>query len=99
MNQLLSVISEDGDPAPTFSCTSDGFPLPTLTWSVMGGGDLPSGVVVSTVSPRRILLWTRPLGYRDSGRYECTAQNSRGTSRTILDLLVQRKCSVEGVIF
>ncbi len=57
----------------------------------MGGGDFPSGVVESMLLPHQVLRWTRPLEYTDTGRYECIAWNSNGTSRTVLDLLVQRK--------
>ncbi len=91
INQLLSIIAEHGDPAPTFLCGSDSSPLPNLTWSVMGGGDFPRGVFESRLLPDQVLRWTRPLEYTDTGRYECTAESTTGPSTTVLDLLVRRK--------
>ena len=84
---VLQVIAEEGDPSPTFFCSSDGFPLPNITWSGQNGGvELPNDEQNSSN-----LVWNQTLEYTDSGLYECTAQNSQGTSVTRLDLLVRSK--------
>ncbi len=96
VNQLLKVETEQGDLAPTFVCTADGYPLPNLTWSVFNNGQsLPFGVSTeSSLTSQRNLLWNRALDYMDSGRYECTSQNTIGQRIVVLDLLVRCKYSI-----
>ena len=88
INQLLEVTAEEGDPAPEFSCSSDGFPVPMVTWIRRdSGGHFPSGVVQT----QQTLTWSRDLIYTDSGDYECIAQNTNGLSKVTLNLLVKSK--------
>ena len=87
---VLRVIAEEGDPSPTFSCSSDGLPIPIITWSGQNG-ELPNDVILSMEQTSTNLVWNRRLEYTDSGLYECTAQNSQGSSVTRMDLLVRSK--------
>lgn len=94
LNQRLEVTMQEGDPAFTFSCSSDGFPIPTLTWTGPGsGGGFPSGVgvVQNRLNSQQTLVWNRNLVYTDSGSYVCAAQNSKNTSTVTLTLLVESK--------
>ena len=90
-DQVLQVNRLDGDAASTFSCRSDGFPQPTITWSKEGG--LPVGVTSRSSSSEQILEWNRNLEYTDSGTYTCIAQNGLNTSMGTLNLLVISKFS------
>ena len=91
-SQLLLVVAEEGDPAPTFACSAHGSPAPVLSWVGSGGAALPSGV---SLMANRLggldLVWTRALQYRDSGDYQCVASNSIGTETITLQLLVRRE--------
>jgi len=71
----LSMSATQGDPRLTFSCSSDGVPLPEITWE--RGISLPSGVIPSSDGQ---LSWNRLLHYADSGQYQCRAGNSEGNS-------------------
>ncbi|XP_035660172.1 hemicentin-2-like [Branchiostoma floridae] len=63
-----SVEEREGDPL-TLTCTSDGNPAPTFTWTKQGGGgQLPTGDVVQIQSLTR----------EDAGTYTCTASNGIG---------------------
>lgn len=93
IRNLLSVIEDDGNPSPTFSCSSDDVPLSGLTWTKgSGSGILPREVTVATSSNKINLEWNRDLVYTDSGQYRCTAaSNQVGTNVAILNLLVRCK--------
>lgn len=101
ISQLLQVTAEQGEPALTFSCSSDGVPRPTLMWRGQDGGTaLPSGVAAWNTPATGVslnLVWSRDLLYTDSGQYLCTAKNSNGSSTARLDLFVRREyiCTVE----
>ena len=89
---VLRVIAEEGDPSPTFFCSSDGLPIPVITWSGQNGGvELPNDVILRVEQTTSNLVWNRRLEYTDSGFYECTAQNSQRISVARLELLVQSK--------
>ena len=92
-NQILEVTAEQDDPAPTFSCSSDGVPTPILSWGGLNGGALQTGVTQQIPSDRDSLdlVWGRSLAYTDSGQYPCNAVNSNGSSTATLDLLVRCK--------
>ncbi|XP_078665042.1 hemicentin-2-like [Branchiostoma floridae x Branchiostoma belcheri] len=63
-----STEEKEGDPL-TLTCTSDGNPVPTFTWTKQGGaGLLPTGSVVQIQS----------LSREDAGTYSCTASNGIG---------------------
>lgn len=82
--------AEQGDSAPTFSCSADGSPPPTLSWGGQDGGvTLPDGVSQTTSSQNQALVWSRPLEYGDSGQYLCSAMNTAGNSAATLDMLVR----------
>lgn len=87
------MVVESGDTVPTFSCFSDGFPAPTLTWR-KDNGSLPKGINANELSNNLSNLeWTRNAAYTDSGQYQCIAQNEIGTSVAVLTLLIQCKLS------
>ena len=89
-NGILQVTAEQGDLAPTFSCSADGSPPPTISWGGQDGGvALPNEVSQTTSSQNQALVWSRPLEYEDSGQYLCSAMNSVGSSAATLDLLVR----------
>ena len=98
----LSVAMMVGETAPLFTCTSSGYPEPTITWLYEGAfssdheNGLPDGVILADASREmeaRELLWQRALQYTDSGTYRCTASNGFGTSDATLDLLVRCECT------
>ena len=94
INQLLEVTAEEGDFSPTFSCSSDGYPTPALSWvGPVSGGKFPNGVAQNRQGTDQMLVWNRNLVYMDSGFYNCMAQNSRGSSTGTLNLLVKSKSS------
>ena len=92
VNQVLQVVAEEGDSAPTFTCSSDRWPAPTLSWGGQNRGmALPSGVSLIPSRQNLTLAWHRPLEYTDSGNYTCNATNSVWISSVRLELLVRRK--------
>ena len=92
-DEVLQVTAEEGDSAPTFSCSSEGAPQPTLSWRGQDGGvALPSGVTMAPTSQNLALVWSRALQYTDSGNYVCNASNSVGSSAVRLELLVRCEC-------
>ncbi len=94
LHQVFQVIAEEGEPAPTFSCFSDGSPPPTLSWEGQDGGvALPNGVALVPRRQNLALMWNRVLEYTDSGSYVCTASNGVGAASSVrLELLVRREC-------
>ena len=91
--QYLRVFFEQGDSAPTFSCSfSTSFTSPTTTMWVGPNGNFPSGVrQINSANNIQNLTWNREILDQDTGRYKCIAQNSQGNSTAILDLFVNRK--------
>ena len=76
-----------GDQGFVYSCQSEGFPVPTVTWSRVGG--LPAGVTQRGSNFELVLKWNRILEYTDSGVYICTTTNDLGESIVVLNLLVE----------
>ena len=91
-SHVLHVVAEEGDSAPTFTCSVDGSHVRDLSWGGMNRGTaLPSEV---SLVPRRqnlALTWHRALEYTDSGNYTCNATSDAGASSVRLELLVRRK--------
>ena len=86
------MVAEEGNSAPTFTCSADGSPAPILSWGGQNGGlALPREVSLVTNRQNMGLAWHRPLEYTDSGSYTCNAMNSVGSSSVTLDLLVKRE--------
>ncbi len=85
--QGLNLTRQDGDPRVIFSCISEGFPNPTVTWSRAGG--LPMGVAARKSNSELLLEWNRNLLYTDSGEYICTSQNNVGTNAVKINFLVE----------
>lgn len=94
-NQVLQIVLEHGDPPPTFSCFSFGFPPPTITWKISDGTrTFPDGVDNNTVPNTQgsVLVWSRQPEFTDSGQYLCDVTNNyNASSIAILELLVRCK--------
>ncbi len=84
----LNLTRQDGDPRVIFSCISEGFPNPTVTWSRAGG--LPLGIASRKSNSELLLEWNRNLLYTDSGEYICTSWNNVGKNTSMIILLVER---------
>ena len=76
-----------GDQGFVYSCQSEGFPVPTVTWSRAGG--LPAGVTQRGSNSDLVLKWSRILEYTDSGLYTCTTKNDLREMIVALSLLVE----------
>lgn len=93
ISEMLQVVAEEGDTAPTFRCTS--IPLSSLMharWGGRNGGlELPSEVIRRDVpdSQSLDLVWNRPLRYLDSGQYMCNVIFTDGETVATLDLIVR----------
>ena len=75
-----------------FSCSSDGYPVPSLTW-LFNGGPLPDNLVQSHVkfsdgSSYLQLQWRIDLSAKHMGAYMCVAQNELNTSTAVLNIIV-----------
>ncbi|KAG7218881.1 hypothetical protein INR49_019467 [Caranx melampygus] len=71
------------DSALTLTCSAEGNPEPTVSWSVTTAG----GVVLQRGSGGRQLVFSA-VSLSDAGRYECEARNSEGTGTAAVDLTV-----------
>ena len=85
--QVFNITSLAGDQGFVYSCQSEGFPVPTVTWSRAGG--LPAGVTQRRSNSQLVLEWNRMLEYTDSGLYTCTTTNNIGERTVVLNLLVE----------
>ena len=75
-----------------FSCSSDGYPFPSLTW-LFNGGPLPDNLVqshgkLSDGSSFLQLQWRINLSVKHMGAYMCVAQNELNTSTAVLNIIV-----------
>ena len=96
VNQLLQVVADEGDPAPAFTCSANGWTKPTLLWERQNGGvALPSRVALIRSGQNQTLAWHRTLEYTDSGNYTCNIYATNGVLITSarLELLVRRECT------
>ena len=85
--QVLNITRLAGDQGFVYSCQSEGFPVPTVTWS--RAGELPAGVTQRRSNSQLVLEWNRILEYTDSGLYTCTTTNDFGERMVVLHLLVE----------
>ena len=85
--QVLNITRLAGDQGFGYSCQSEGFPVPTVTWSRAGG--LPAGVTQRRSNSQLVLEWNRILKFSDSGVYTCTTTNDFGERMVVLSLLVE----------
>ena len=87
----LSISYDESKTPRTFSCSSDGYPSPSLVWQ-FNGGRLPDGLVsipVDTATDQYLQLqWRRDLRYGDMGQYQCVAENELNTSTANLNIIV-----------
>ncbi|EDO30601.1 predicted protein, partial [Nematostella vectensis] len=66
------------------TCTSDGYPAPTVTWS-------RDGVVVSRTS----VYYSNSVTRSEAGTYTCTATNEMGSDATTVQVTVNYKPEME----
>ena len=85
--QVLNITRLAGDQGFVYSCQSEGFPVPAITWSRAGG--LPAGLTQRGSNSELVLEWNRILEYTDSGLYTCTTTNDFGERMVVLHLLAE----------
>ena len=88
LQSSLSMVYEISQTPHTYSCFSDGFPVPIITWK-FNGGPLPDGITQTPSSGLHVhLQWNRRLSIRDTGMYMCVAENDFNTSVAVLNITV-----------
>ncbi len=74
----------------TFTCTADGAPKPTITWSRIDGVNFTTKSAIRTSKGNSILMLTNVTN-EEEGMYECTAHNRGKPVKKQVRLVVHSK--------
>ena len=75
-----------------FTCTADGLPKPTITWSKINGSSFATTSVIKKSEEESILILTNVTN-DEEGTYECTAYNRGKPVKKQVRLVVHGKGS------
>ena len=76
----------------TFTCTADGAPKPTITWSRINGTNFTTKSTIKTSEGKSVLILTNVTN-EEEGIYECTAHNRGNPVKKQVRLVVHGKSS------
>ena len=85
ISPLPSVITPKEHSTLNETCQAKGFPRPSINWTRLG---MPFPAGKTTISGGSLTI--NNLSPADSGVYECRATNSMGTTKTKMNVAVQR---------
>ncbi|XP_066571076.1 matrix-remodeling-associated protein 5 [Amia ocellicauda] len=74
-------------------CTTKGEPYPSLKWTLPGGKQMkPSQFLGGRIFVfHNGTLYVKNISPSDSGKYECTATNTVGTSRRVVQIVIKQE--------
>ena len=77
-----------------FTCTADGLPKPTITWSKINESSFATTSVITNAEEESILILTNVTN-DEEGTYECTAYNTGKSVKKQVRLVVHGKgCTI-----